>query len=103
MSDEEDIGLFIDGWDSEDEEAVALGDYLESDSESSYNAFIEERAAPRTRQPVSIADTAAKMALQLWSNMTATEKHQKISASLRKDQQQQTFHKLPSHLNLTAL
>ena len=98
---EEDLGLFIDGWNEDDEEIEQLGEYLESDSES-FNAFMEESVVRVKRVPMSIEDTAAKLALHLWSNLSADEKRQQISASLRNDNQNQTYHKLPTHLNLTV-
>jgi len=94
------LGLFIDGWNSDDDVAVELGEFLESDSES-FNAFMEEPVI-RQRAPVSIADTAAKLALQMWSNMTPAQKHQQIATALRNDKQNITFHKLPTALNLTV-
>lgn len=103
MSDD-DLGLFIEGWTSEDDDAVANAEFfLESDSES-FNAFIEDRVpVARARRPISIADTAAKLALHVWSSLSAEEKYNQIAASLRHEQQNITFHKLPNALNLTTL
>jgi len=108
MAKTDDLDLFIDGWDDNELELATLEDlddyaeFLESDSES-LGAFIDD-AIPviRSGGRPTIADTQATIALHIWSSLTNEEKNSQISTALQRDQQQITFHRLPSALYLTA-